>query len=105
MDVEDLIREIVAEGIIDPRVLEAFRQVPRQDFVPPEFASQAYLDRPLPIPRGQVTTQPSLVARMVEGLSLTGPEAVLEVGSGYGFQTAILARLAGFVWSVERWAD
>jgi protein-L-isoaspartate(D-aspartate) O-methyltransferase len=63
------------------------------------------VDIPIPIPHGQVTTQPSLVARMVEGLGLRGEERVLEVGTGYGFQTALLAELALSVWSVERFAD
>ena len=89
----------------DERVLEAFRRVPRAGFVPPELSSRAYVDEPLPIPHGQVTTQPSLVARMVEALGLGGTEMVLEVGTGHGFQTALLAELARSVWSVERWPD
>jgi protein-L-isoaspartate(D-aspartate) O-methyltransferase len=101
----DLVETLLAEGISDSRLLEAFRSVPRSSFVPAELAAQAYLDRPLPIPHGQVTTQPSLSARMVEALALEGSEKVLEVGTGYGFQTALLACLAGFVWSVERWPD
>jgi protein-L-isoaspartate(D-aspartate) O-methyltransferase len=63
------------------------------------------MDVPIRIPHGQVTTQPSLSARMIESLALTGSERVLEIGTGYGFQTALLARLATFVWSVERFAD
>jgi protein-L-isoaspartate(D-aspartate) O-methyltransferase len=101
---DDLVKA-VAEQVSDARVLEAFRAVPRAAFVPPELVREAYVDEPLPIPHGQVTTQPSLVARMVEALGLGGDERVLEVGSGYGFQTAILAFLADFVWSVERWPD
>jgi protein-L-isoaspartate(D-aspartate) O-methyltransferase len=89
----------------DPRVLEALRDVPRAGFVPPELADHAYLDRPLPIPHGQVTTQPSLSAKMIEALDLTGSERVLEVGTGYGFQTALLARLSRSVYSVERFPD
>ena len=73
--------------------------------MPPAVAARAYEDEPLPIPHGQVTTQPSLSAKMIEALALAGDERVLEIGTGYGFQTALLARLAGFVWSVERWAD
>ncbi len=96
---------IVAAGVRDERLIQAFREVPRAAFVPAELADQAYLDRPLPIPHGQVTTQPSLVAKMIEALRLTGSEKVLEVGTGYGFQTALLARLTRFVWSVERWPD
>src|SRR5215210_9174866 len=80
-------------------------RVPRSEFVPPDLAERAYLDPPLPIPHGQVTTQPSLVAKMIEALELAGSEHVLEVGTGYGFQTALLARLSGFVWTVERWPD
>lgn len=102
---EDLVREIAAAGVHDAGLLAAFRETPRAGFVPPERADQAYLDRPLPIPHDQVTTQPSLSARMIEALELTGSERVLEVGTGYGFQTALLARLSGFVWSVERWPD
>jgi protein-L-isoaspartate(D-aspartate) O-methyltransferase len=86
-------------------VLAAFRQIPRARFVPPAATSQAYLDVPIRIPHGQVTTQPSLMARMVAALELTGSERVLEVGTGLGFQTAILARLAGQVVSVERFAE
>jgi len=102
---EDLVREIMASGVRDARLIEAVREVPRANFVPPEFVEQAYLDRPLPIPHEQVTTQPSLSAKMIEALELTGSERVLEVGTGYGFQTALLARLSSFVWSIERWPD
>jgi protein-L-isoaspartate(D-aspartate) O-methyltransferase len=104
-DREDLAREIVAAGVRDPLLIEAFGEVPRAGFVPPELVERAYLDRPLPIPHDQVTTQPSLTAKMIEALELTGSERVLEVGTGYGFQTALLARLSAFVWSVERWPD
>jgi protein-L-isoaspartate(D-aspartate) O-methyltransferase len=73
--------------------------------VPPAAAGQAYLDAPIRIPHGQVTTQPSLIASMVAALGLTGSERVLEVGTGLGFQTAILALLARQVVSIERLAD
>ena len=102
---EDLIRAVVATDVRDRRFLFAMREVPRAAFVPPELVEQAYLDRPLPIPHDQVTTQPSLSAKMIEALQLTGSERVLEVGTGYGFQTALLARLSAFVWSVERFPD
>jgi len=102
---EDLIRVLQAEGIRDRRVLATFRAVPRALFVPAEAVGQAYLDEPIRIPRGQVTTQPSLIAAMVAALGLTGGERVLEVGTGLGFQTAILARLARQVVSIERLAD
>ncbi len=101
---EDLLRTLAA-GIRDPRVLRAFTVVPRGEFVPPEWRARAYEDTPLPIPHGLVTTQPSLIATMVGALALHGEERVLEVGTGYGFQTALLAVLASEVYSVERWAD
>jgi protein-L-isoaspartate(D-aspartate) O-methyltransferase len=100
-----LVEACLAEGVRDERVLEAFAQVRREDFVPPDWVGQAYRDRPIPIPHGQVTTQPSLVARMVASLGLRGDERVLEVGTGLGFQTAILATLAERVFSIERFAD
>ena len=102
---KNLIRTISNEGVRDPRLLDALRAVPRADFVPANLAEQAYENKPLPIPHGQVTTQPSLVARMVEALGLAGSERVLEVGAGYAWQTALLARLCGFVWAVERFGD
>jgi protein-L-isoaspartate(D-aspartate) O-methyltransferase len=102
---EDLVRVLRAEGIRDRRVLAAFRAVPRAGFVPREAAGHAYLNAPIRIPHGQVTTQPSLIASMVAALRLTGDERVLEVGTGLGFQTAILAMLARQVVSVERFAD
>jgi protein-L-isoaspartate(D-aspartate) O-methyltransferase len=85
--------------------MAAFRAVPRAGFVPPAAAHQAYVDAPIRIAHGQVTTQPSLIARMVAALGLTGTERVLEVGTGLGFQTAILALLARQVVSIERFAD
>jgi protein-L-isoaspartate(D-aspartate) O-methyltransferase len=102
---EDLVRAVTAAGVRDARVLEALHEVPRANFVPPNLIERAYLDLPLPIPHGQVTTQPSLSAKMIEALGLSGSERVLEVGTGYGFQTALLAHLSGFVRSVERWPD
>jgi protein-L-isoaspartate(D-aspartate) O-methyltransferase len=92
-------------GVQDERVLKAIAGVPRTDFVPAEYADLAEVDVPIPIPHEQVTTQPSLVARMVEALELRGDERVLEIGTGYGWQTALLSRLAAEVWSVERWDD
>ena len=102
---EDLVRVLRAAGIRNGRVLAAFGAVPRARFVPPAAAGRAYLDEPIRIPHGQVTTQPSLIAKMVAALGLTGSERVLEVGTGLGFQTAILARLARQVVSVERFAE
>ncbi|HEV3480484.1 MAG TPA: rRNA adenine N-6-methyltransferase family protein, partial [Gaiellaceae bacterium] len=101
----DLVAALRAEGIVNPRLLEAVRAVPRANFVRPDLVRRAYLDEPLPIPRDQVTTQPSLVAKMLDALELDGTERVLEVGTGYGWQTGLLAQLAREVWSVERWPD
>jgi protein-L-isoaspartate(D-aspartate) O-methyltransferase len=92
-------------GVRDERVLAAIAAVPRAEFVPAEDADLAEIDTPIGIPHEQVTTQPSLVARMVEALTLEGDERVLEVGTGYGWQTALLAELAREVFSVERFAD
>jgi protein-L-isoaspartate(D-aspartate) O-methyltransferase len=101
----DLLAALRREGIGDVRLLDAVRAVPRRSFVPESAADRAYLDVPLDIPHNQVTTQPSLVAKMLESLELTGDERVLEVGTGYGWQTALLAHLVREVWSVERWPD
>ena len=102
---DDLVAAILASGVGDDGVLAAVRAVPRADFVPHSAVRVAYLDHPVPIPHDQVTTQPSLVARMVEALGLAGSEHVLEIGTGLGWQTALLASLARSVWSVERWPD
>jgi protein-L-isoaspartate(D-aspartate) O-methyltransferase len=102
---EDLAGAVASAGVRDPRLLEVLRAVPRSGFVPPDVAQVAHLDRPLPIPHGQVTTQPSLSAKMIEALELAGAERVLEIGTGHGFQTALLARLASSVHSVERFPD
>jgi protein-L-isoaspartate(D-aspartate) O-methyltransferase len=89
----------------DERLLAAMAALPRASFVPPERAAEAHLDVPVKISHRQVTTQPSLVAEMVEALRLHGDEKVLEVGTGYGYQTALLAKLAREVWSIELWPD
>jgi protein-L-isoaspartate(D-aspartate) O-methyltransferase len=102
---EELARLVRATGVRDARVLQAIASVPRAAFVPPDHVHLAYRDEPIRIPHGQVTTQPSLVARMLEALALEGGERVLEVGTGYGFQTAMLAQLAAEVVSLERFAD
>jgi protein-L-isoaspartate(D-aspartate) O-methyltransferase len=101
----DLLAALSDAGVRDSRLLEAVRAVPRAAFVPSAVADRAYHDTPLPLPHDQVTTQPSLVAKMVEALALSGAERVLEIGTGYGWQTALLAQLAREVWSVERWPD
>ena len=99
---ERMIRDqIVARGIRDERVLDAFRTVPRELFVPPHHRDEAYDDTPLPLDCLQTISQPFIVALMTEKLRLTGNERVLEIGTGSGYQTAILARLAKFVYSSE----
>jgi protein-L-isoaspartate(D-aspartate) O-methyltransferase len=94
--------QIEARDVRDPRVLEAMRTVPRHCFVPEHQAASAYHDAPLPIGMGQTISQPYIVALMSEMLELTGSERVLEVGTGSGYQAAILAQLAAEVISVER---
>jgi protein-L-isoaspartate(D-aspartate) O-methyltransferase len=101
----DLVAAARAAGVTDERVLDAVGAVPRAGFVPPGLAGRAYADAPLRIPYGQVTTQPSLVAQMLAALALVESDRVLEVGTGFGWQTALLARLAVHVWSIERWED
>ena len=91
-------------GIKDKRVLDAMRQVPRHLFVPQDTRGLAYSDGPLPIGQGQTISQPYIVALMTELLELTGQEKVLELGTGSGYQAAILSRLVGQVYSVERHA-
>jgi protein-L-isoaspartate(D-aspartate) O-methyltransferase len=95
----------LAVGVHDPRVLEALASVRRAAYVPTEQVDKADEDRPIPIGGGQVTTQPSLVASMVEALALRGEERVLEIGAGLGYQAAVLAALAREIWTVERRAE
>jgi protein-L-isoaspartate(D-aspartate) O-methyltransferase len=100
-----ILRALEAAGVRDQRVLDAFRRIPRERFVPAGREWEAEADRPIRIGREQVTTQPSLIGRMVEALRLDGTQRVLEIGTGYGYQSAILAELAGEVFSIERFAD
>ena len=102
---QDLAAAARAAGVTDPRVLEAIRRTPRAAFVPAAHATRAYDDAPIPIPHHQVTTQPSLSAAIIAALGLTGAEEVFEVGTGYGYQTALLARLAARVVSIDIWPD
>ena len=97
----DLIKQLDAE-IRDKRVLAAMARIPREQFVPPESRYFAYEDGPLPIGWEQTISQPFIIALMTEALELKGKEKVLEVGTGSGYQTAILAELAAKVISVER---
>lgn len=94
--------QIISRGVRDPRVQEAMRQVPRHRFVPREYEGMAYSDGPLPIGQGQTISQPYIVALMSEMLELEGNETVLEVGTGSGYQAAVLAQLAGTVHTIER---
>ncbi len=94
--------QIEARGIKDPRVLDAMRQVPRHLFVPVDMRGSAYRDSPLPIGEGQTISQPYIVALMTEMLGLSGEERVLEIGTGSGYQSAILSLLAREVYTVER---
>ena len=95
-------QQLRARGIRDARVLEAMLQVPRQEFVPEEFRAQAYADHPLPIGKDQTISQPLIIAMSLQALAFSGSESVLEVGTGSGYQTALLALLARQVYSVER---
>jgi len=95
-------RQLVARGIKDERVLAAMRKVPRHLFVPEKFRDSAYDDGPLSIGEGQTISQPYMVALMTECLELKADSRVLEIGTGSGYQTAILAELAKWVYTVER---
>ena len=100
---ERMIKEqIIARGIKDPRVIKALQQVPRDLFVPEALAGQAYGDFALPLGEGQTISQPYMVAFMSECLELNGKERVLEIGTGTGYQTAVLSQLVERVYSVER---
>jgi len=94
--------QLRARGIQDERVLAAMARVPRHEFVAEEYHEQAYEDHPVPIGEGQTLSQPYIVALMLEALFLNGPETVLEVGTGSGYEAALLAELARMVYTVER---
>src|SRR6266576_1559000 len=98
-------RQLAGRGIRDCRVLAAMGWVPREWFLPPHLASEAYEDAPLPIGSGQTISQPLVVALMTEALAPRRRDRVLEIGTGSGYQTAILARLAGRVYTIERLPD
>jgi protein-L-isoaspartate(D-aspartate) O-methyltransferase len=95
-------QQLLRRGISDRRVLEAFLKVPRHLFVQPAMQHRAYDDNPLPIGQGQTISQPLMVALMTQALRLTGTERVLEIGTGSGYQAAILAELSAQVFTVER---
>jgi len=91
-------------GICDERVLQAMEKVPRENFIAPELQGQAYADAPLPIGSGQTISQPFMVATMVEALEVAPTDWVLEVGTGTGYEAAVLGELAAGVWTIERHA-
>jgi len=103
--VERLIKVLRANGIADRRILDAFRKVPRHLFVDGAMYAQAYDDNALPIGFGQTISQPTIVARMTELLDLRKDEKVLEIGTGSGFQTAILAQFTIRIYSIENIGD
>jgi len=97
--------QLRARGIGDERVLDAMARVPRHDFIPARYRDQAYEDHPLPIGEGQTISQPYIVASMLEALALSPRDIVLEVGTGSGYVTALLAELTAQVVSIERHAS
>lgn len=103
--VKTLIETLRQRGIADERVLDAIASVDRARFVPPELADQAWDDIALPIGSRQTISQPYIVALMTEALALSGVEAVLEVGTGSGYQAAVLSRLCARLLTIERHAD
>ncbi len=95
-------QQLKARGIRDQRVLDAFRRVHREEFVPADLSHRAYTDNPLPIGQGQTISQPFMVAVMTEAAKIVPGEKVLELGTGSGYQTAILLELGANVYSIER---
>ncbi|HTK91305.1 MAG TPA: protein-L-isoaspartate(D-aspartate) O-methyltransferase [Verrucomicrobiae bacterium] len=97
-----VVEQVAGRGVADPRVLDAMRRVPRHRFVEEALRERAYGDYPLPIGEGQTISQPFMVGRMTELLRLTGREKVLEIGTGSGYQAAVLSRCVARVCTVER---
>jgi protein-L-isoaspartate(D-aspartate) O-methyltransferase len=100
-----VVEQLADRGITSPAVLSAMGRVPRERFVPIEFLAESYADRALPIDCQQTISQPYIVALMTQALELSGRESVLEIGTGSGYQTAVLAELATKVVSIERHAE
>jgi protein-L-isoaspartate(D-aspartate) O-methyltransferase len=99
---EKMVRtQIASRGVKDPRVLRAMAEVPRHLFVDPAFRADAYADRPVPIGEGQTMTQPYIAARMTELLDIQPEDRILEIGTGSGYESAVLASLARHVYSIE----
>lgn len=99
-----VLTQLRRRGIHDERVLDAMLRIPRHQFVPEEYRSQAYEDHPIPISENQTISQPFIIAVSLQASALEGNESVLEVGTGSGYQTAVLALLARTVYSIERYA-
>jgi protein-L-isoaspartate(D-aspartate) O-methyltransferase len=97
--------DLKGRDIIDARVLEAMAEIPREAFVMSQYQTSAYQDNPLPIGMGQTISQPYIVALMTQCLKLAGNETVLEIGTGSGYQTAILAKLGKRVYTIERFSE
>ena len=97
--------DLKGRDIVDPRVLAVMAEVPREEFVPHSYRSQAYNDGPLPIGQGQTISQPYIVALMTQELRVTGDCEVLEIGTGSGYQTAVLSKLAKKVYTIERFSE
>ncbi|HEU5483046.1 MAG TPA: protein-L-isoaspartate(D-aspartate) O-methyltransferase [Sphingomicrobium sp.] len=98
-------RQIASRGITDPKILEAFRAVPREEFLSREYADLAYGDHPLPIEAGQTISQPYIVALMIDAAEIKAGDKVLEVGAGSGYAAAVMSRIAGKVIAIERQAE
>ena len=98
-------RQIASRGIREPTILEAFRAVPREEFLSKDYADLAYGDHPLPIEAGQTISQPYIVALMIQAADMKAGDNVLEVGAGSGYAAAIMSRIAGHVTAIERQPD
>jgi len=95
-------RQLIARNIFNPRIIKAFQKVPREEFVPEKYRQSAYSDYPLAIGCGQTISQPFITALMTQAIDLTDDDCVLEVGTGSGYQTAVLAEIAKKVFTIER---
>ncbi len=100
-----MVRRLEAQGIADRKVLEVMRRIPRHLFIANSLWDHAYADHPVPIDQGQTISQPYIVALMTQSLQLQKSDRVLEIGTGSGYQTAILAELATHVYTIERWQE
>jgi protein-L-isoaspartate(D-aspartate) O-methyltransferase len=98
-------RQIASRGIREPTILEAFRSVPREEFLSKDYADLAYGDHPLPIEAGQTISQPYIVALMIQAAEMKAGDNVLEVGAGSGYAAAVMSRIAGHVTAIERQSD